>query len=86
MTFLQSSLLWGLPLVALPVLIHLLNRMRYRTMPWAAMMFLLTASRHSVRHARLRHLLLLLCRVLVLVALIVALARPLVGGWAGWAW
>ena len=85
MTFLQSSLLWGLPLVALPVLIHLLNRMRYRTMPWAAMMFLLTASRHSVRHARLRHFLLLLCRVLVLVVLIVALARPLVGGWAGWA-
>lgn len=84
MTFLQPYLLWALPLALLPVVIHLLNRMRYRTMPWAAMRFLLHASRHSVRHARLRHFLLLACRIGVVLALIVALARPLIGGWLGW--
>ena len=40
MTFLQPWLLWALPLIFLPVLIHLFNRLRHRSMPWAAMMFL----------------------------------------------
>ncbi len=84
MTFLQPFIFWALPLALLPVVIHLLNRMRYRTMPWAAMRFLLHASRHSVRHARLRHFLLLACRIGVVVALLFALARPLIGGWLGW--
>ena len=30
MTFLQPLILWGLPLVLLPVIIHLINRMRHR--------------------------------------------------------
>ncbi|MCG3149364.1 MAG: hypothetical protein PCFJNLEI_02824 [Verrucomicrobiae bacterium] len=85
MTFLQPYLLWALPLVLVPVLIHFLNRMRYRTVAWAAMMFLLTATRQSVRHAKLREILLLACRVLAVLFLILFLARPLAGGWLGWA-
>jgi len=85
MTFLQPFLLWGLPLVLLPLLIHLFNRMRYRSLNWAAMQFLLTASRQSQRHARLRHILILLMRMLAIGALVFALSRPLVGGWLGWA-
>jgi hypothetical protein len=85
MSFLQPFILWGLPLLLLPLVIHLFNRMRYRSMPWAAMMFLLSASRQSRRQARLRHFLILLCRMLAVAALILALSRPLVGGWLGWA-
>jgi hypothetical protein len=84
MTFLQPYLLWLLPFAALPVLIHLLNRMRFRTVHWAATSFLFSANRASTRYARLRQLLLLACRVLALLALILAVARPLAGGWAGW--
>jgi hypothetical protein len=84
MTFLQPSLLWLLPFAALPVLIHLLNRMRFRTVHWAATRFLFAANRASTRYARLRQLLLLACRVLALLAMILAVARPLAGGWAGW--
>ena len=84
MTFLQPSLLWLLPLAALPVIIHLLNRMRFRTVHWAATSFLFSANRASTRHARLRQWLLLACRVLALLAMIFAVARPLAGGWAGW--
>ena len=47
MNFLQPFLLWGLPLVFVPVVIHLLNRMRYRTVAWAAMMFVMAAMKHS---------------------------------------
>jgi hypothetical protein len=84
MTFLQPYLLWLLPFAALPVVIHLLNRMRFRTVHWAATRFLFSANRASTRYARLRQLLLLACRVLALLAMILAVARPLAGGWAGW--
>jgi hypothetical protein len=84
MTFLQPWLLWALPLALLPVLIHLFNRLRHRSMPWAAMMFLRSATRKSTRYARLRQFLILMFRVLAVVGLIVALSRPLAGGWAGW--
>lgn len=83
MIFLQPLLLYGLPLALLPLLIHLLNRLRYRSQPWAAMIFLRQATRSSTRHAKLRQWLILLCRVLVLLFLVLALARPQVGGWLG---
>ena len=83
MTFLQPILLWGLPAALLPVVIHLLNRLRFRSVKWAAMMFLIAATRSSTKRARLRHYLLLLCRVLVVLLFILALSRPTVGGWLG---
>src|SRR5208283_5159980 len=85
MTFLQPYVLLGLPLVLAPILIHLLNRLRHRPKPWAAMRFLLSATRSSTAHTKLRQFLLLACRVLAVAALILFLARPLAGGWVGWA-
>ena len=85
MTFLQPWVLLGLPLIALPIIIHLLNRLRHRPKPWAAMRFLVSATRSSVNQARLRQFLILLCRVLAVLMLVLFLARPLAGGWLGWA-
>src|SRR5678815_2320844 len=85
MTFLQSFILWGLPLLLLPIIIHLVNRMRHRTVPWAAMRFLLKATQSSTSHAKLRQFLILALRTLAVIALILFLARPLAGGWLGWA-
>lgn len=85
MNFLQLPILWGLPLILIPVIVHLLNRMRYKTVPWATLMFLLAAVKHSTRQARLREWLILLLRTLAVAALVLALARPMVGGWLGWA-
>jgi hypothetical protein len=85
MTFLQPVILLGLPLILAPVIIHLLNRLRHRPQPWAAMRFLVSATRNSVSHARLRQFLILLCRVLAVAMLVLFLARPLAGGWLGWA-
>jgi hypothetical protein len=84
MTFLQPFILWGLPLILLPVLIHLLNRMRHRPQPWAAMRFLVSATRSSVNNARLRQWLILAMRVLAVLMLVLFLSRPLAGGWLGW--
>lgn len=83
MNFLQPLALIALPLVALPIIIHLINQHRHRTIPWAAMMFLMTAKRMSKGMARLRHFLILLMRVLAIAALIFVVSRPLSGGWLG---
>jgi hypothetical protein len=85
MTFLQPIILFGLPLALLPVVIHLLNRLRHRTQQWAAMRFLVAASRSSVNKAKLKQFLILLFRTLAVLMLLFFLARPLTGGWMGWA-
>ena len=83
MTFLQSSLLFALPLILLPILIHLINQNRYRTVPWAATMFLLQAPRMAKGMARLKYFLILLARMLAIAGLIFAVSRPMAGGWLG---
>lgn len=83
MSFLQPILLWALPLVGLPILIHLINQRRYQTTRWAAMMFLLAAHRMSRGYARLRQWLILLFRMLAIAGLILAVGRPLASGWLG---
>jgi len=83
MSFLEPILLSALPLVGLPILIHLINQRRYQTTRWAAMMFLLAANRMSRGYARLRQWLILLLRMLAVAGLIFAISRPLASGWLG---
>ncbi len=83
MSFIQPLLLFGLPLAALPILIHLIHQHRRRTVKWAAMMFLLMAQRMNKGFSRLRQILILTLRVLAVMALIFLVSRPLAGGWLG---
>lgn len=80
MSFLQPILLIGLPLALLPVIIHLINQHRHRTVKWAAMMFLLDAKKLTKGIDRLRQFLILAMRVLAVAALLFAASRPLSGG------
>ncbi|MDX9981164.1 MAG: BatA domain-containing protein, partial [Lentisphaeria bacterium] len=77
MTFLQPILLWGLLAAATPILIHFVNRMRHRPMPWGAMLFLARARRSSTKFAKLRRFLILACRALALAMVALLLSRPL---------
>jgi len=81
MSFLQPILLYGLPLALLPVLIHLINQHRHRTVQWAAMMFLLDAKKMTKGMARLRQIMILAMRVLAVLAILFAASRPLASGW-----
>ena len=65
------------------MIIHLLNRRRFRIVDWAATSFLLKASRESRGKKKLKHILILICRTLAIFALIFAVARPLLGGFIG---
>lgn len=84
MLFLNPLLLWGLLAAAVPIAIHLLNRRRHKTIQWAAMQFLLKATRESRGKKKLRHLLILTCRALAIAALVFAAARPVISGLIGW--
>ena len=84
MLFLNPLLLWGLLAAAVPIAIHLLNRRRHKTIQWAAMQFLLKATRESRGKKKLRHILILTCRALAIAALAFAAARPIVSGLIGW--
>ena len=59
--------LWaGLGLVSIPILIHILNRRRFKVVPWAAMEFLLRAMKKNRRRLRFEQLILLATRCAVL--------------------
>jgi hypothetical protein len=70
-------MLWGGVAAGVPIAIHLFFRSRYRTVPWAAMSFLLTSIEQTSRRLRFQELLLLCLRVALLVLLALALARPI---------
>ncbi|MFO1045181.1 MAG: BatA domain-containing protein [Planctomycetaceae bacterium] len=83
MSFLQQWMLAGLPLVALPLIIHLINQRRFQTIQWGAMMFLLAAHRMSRGYSRIRQWLIMLFRMLAIAGLVIAASRPLASGWLG---
>lgn len=66
----------GLLAAAGPVVIHLLNRRRFKVIDWAAMDFLLEALQRNRKMLQLRDLLLLLLRTAALALFGLALARP----------
>jgi hypothetical protein len=76
MGFGNAGLLLGALLGALPIVIHLINRHRARLVPFAAIEFLLLSDKRLARRLRLKQLLVLALRVLLIVALAVALAKP----------
>ena len=83
MSFLQPFLLIALPLIAVPIIIHLIHQRRFQTVQWAAMTFLLAATKMSKGYARIRQWLILAARVLAIAGLIFAISRPLSSGWLG---
>ncbi len=76
-TFLFQNLLWiGLPMIALPVLIHLINMMRHQKIEWAAMEFLLASMKKNRSWIMLKQLLLLLMRMAAVAAVAFMIAQP----------
>jgi Aerotolerance regulator N-terminal/von Willebrand factor type A domain len=76
MSFLAPYMLGGLLACGIPIALHFFYRSRYRTVPWAAMKFLLASIEQTSRRLRFQELLLLILRVTVLALLALALARP----------
>src|ERR1700689_2719193 len=77
MGFLAPLMLWGSLAASIPIALHFFFRSRFRTVPWAAMKFLLASIEQTSRRLKFQELLLLLLRITLLVLLALALARPL---------
>ena len=76
MSFLNPIMLAGLAAVSVPIIIHLLNRRKFRKVTWAAMRFLQNAIEQNQRRMRIEDMILLALRCLLLALLALALARP----------
>ncbi|MGD9636555.1 MAG: BatA domain-containing protein, partial [Pirellulales bacterium] len=79
MSFLFPTLLTiGLPLIAVPVLIHLINLRRQQKIRWAAMQFLLQSERQNKRWILFKQWLLLATRMAAIGLLVLLLAHVVV--------
>jgi hypothetical protein len=70
-----GSLLAGILLISSPIIIHLINRMRYKRVRWAAMEFLLKAQKRMKRKMIIEQLILLLLRILLMLLIGILIAR-----------
>ncbi len=66
----------GIAAASLPIIIHLLNRRKFREMPWAAMRFLMAAIRKNQRRVKIEQWLLLAVRTLLVILVVTAMAKP----------
>jgi hypothetical protein len=73
----------GLGLMALPIVIHLLNKRRFRTVEWAAMVFLRRAMEKNRKRLRFEQWTVLAIRCLLIGLVGLALSRPMGCGGEG---
>ncbi len=83
MAFLNPLVLLGLAAAAIPILVHLFNFRKPRTVDFSSLAFLHELQRSTMRRVRIKQWLLLALRTLAIAALVLAFARPTVeSGWA----
>src|SRR5512141_212365 len=80
MTFLNPFVLFGLVAAAIPVILHLLNLRKLRTIEFSTLAFLKELQQTKIRRLKLRQLLLLIVRTLLVICIIFAFARPALRG------
>src|SRR3989449_10329845 len=80
MVFLNPLVLLGLAAAAIPLILHLLNLRKLRTIEFSTLTFLKELQQTKIRRLKLRQLLLLIVRTLLVVLIILAFARPALRG------
>jgi hypothetical protein len=78
MSFLTPWLIYGLSLLAVPILIHLWQRKKIVKVPFSTLRFLKVIAARTSRSSKIENLLLLLLRCLIVAFVILAAARPVV--------
>ena len=76
MTFLTPLFLAGLGAIAIPVLIHLIQREKKHVVEFPSLMFVRRIPYQSVRRRRIRHWALLLLRAAAIALIVAAFSRP----------
>lgn len=76
MQFLHPAYLWALSAVAVPIIVHLFNFRRYKTVYFSNVKFLREVQEETTSRSKLKHLLVLASRILALIFLVLAFAQP----------
>jgi hypothetical protein len=80
MLFLNPAVLLGLLAASIPVLIHLLNLRKLKRIEFSTLAFLKELQKNKIRKIKLKQWLLLALRVLIIILLVMAFARPTIKG------
>jgi len=75
-SLLNPTILFGLGLVSVPVILHLLTRAKPKKFEFPALQLIQTRKKSNARRLRLRHIWLLLLRMAIIGMLVLAVARP----------
>ncbi len=76
MGFLAPWFFAGLAAIGLPVYVHLLRQYKQKPIPFSSLMFFERRTQSSIKHRRLKYLLLFSMRCLFVALLVLAFARP----------
>lgn len=76
MSFLYPTFLYALAAIAIPIIIHLFNFRRHKTVLFSSVKFLRNIKKETKAKSQLKHFLILLARILAVAALVFAFARP----------
>lgn len=78
MSFVYPNFLWAYTLIAVPIVIHLFNFRRYKTVYFSRVASLREVQQDSKTGNQLKHLLVLLARILTIFFLVTAFAQPFI--------
>ena len=80
MTFVNPAVLFGLIAASLPILLHILNLRKLKTIEFSSLQFLKEMQKNKIRRLKLKQILLLIIRTLLIVSIVLAFARPTIDG------
>ena len=80
MNFLNPALAWGALAFSIPLILHILNRSKFRRIEWGAMHLLESVVKVNHRRFHLEQLILLLVRCAIPALLAMTLAKPVLTG------
>ena len=78
MEFLHPNFLYGLLAIVIPILVHLFNFRRYKKVYFSNVQMLQSIHKKTKKQAQLKHLLVLLLRILAIAAAVFAFAQPII--------
>ena len=76
MKFVYPEILWALAALAIPILVHLFNFRRFKKVAFPNVAFLKEVKQETQSKSKVKHLLILLTRMLALAAIVLAFAQP----------
>lgn len=80
MTFLNPAVLFGLIAASIPILIHLLNLRKLKKIQFSTLIFLKELQKNKIRKIKIKQWLLLALRILIIIFIVTAFARPTLEG------